>query len=390
MTLTRPQMLGALLTVLLAGAGGYAIATFTAAQPDAPDAAAARQADEKPEADHADDSLSLSPEVIRGAGIIVAPVKAGGLGAELLAPAVVTAPTSGQAALTARAAGAVTRIAVQLGDRVQAGQVLATVESREGAQIAADRSAAQARAALARQTLQRERILFRQKVTARADYEVAQAEAAVAEAEARRATAAAQAAGVSTDGRTVAVTSPIAGQIISVTGTLGAFVQPETELFRIADPHRIQVEASVKGSDAARIAPGDRALLELADGTGVEARVRSITSALSTETRAATAVLVPVGSQLRLGQTVRARIFPARAGGSSAIVVPEEAVQSLEGRNVVFVRTAEGFKTVTVTTGARSAGRIEIVTGLAPGASIATTNAFVLKAEMAKGAGEEH
>ena len=384
MTMTRPQILGALLALLLAGAGGYAIASFTASP--------VTSASEEPEAEaeHADEALTLSPEVIRGAGILVTPVQAGGLAAELLAPAVVTAPTSGQAVLTARAAGAVTRITAQLGDVVRAGQVLAVVESRDAAQIASERSAAEARAALARQTLKRERTLYEQKVTARADYELAQSEAAVAEAEARRAVAAARAAGVTADGRTATVTSPISGQLTSVSAVLGAFVQPEAELFRIADPSRVQVEASVKGADAGRIAAGDRARIELADGTTVDARVRSITAALDGETRAATAVLVPAGGQLRLGQTARARIFPARAGGSTAIVVPEDAVQSLEGRSVVFLRTAEGFKPVTVTTGARSAGRIEIVSGLAPGASIATTNAFVLKAEMAKGAGEEH
>lgn len=390
MTLTRPQMLGAALALLLAGAGGYAIATFTSAQAAAPIAATSEDHEEEAGGEHAADALVLAPEVIRGAGIIVSSVQAGGLAAELLAPAVATAPTSGQAVLTARAAGAITRISAQLGDVVRPGQVLAVVESRDAAQIAADRSTAVARASLARQTLQRERTLFEQKVTARADYELAQSEAAVAEAEARRATAAAGAAGVSADGRAVVVTSPIAGQITALPATLGSFVQPETELFRIADPRRIQVEASVKGSDAGRIAPGDRAVLELADGTAIEARVRSVTSALDSETRAATAVLVPAGGTLRLGQTMRARIFPARTGNSTAIVVPEDSVQSLEGRSVVFVRTAEGFKPVTVTTGARSAGRIEIVSGLAPGASIATTNAFVLKAEMAKGEGEDH
>lgn len=388
MTLTRPQILGAATALLLAGAGGYAIASFTSSPPAGPVAVADEEGGE--ESEHAAEALKLSPEVIRGAGIIVSPVQSGGLAAELLAPAVVTAPTSGQAVLTARAAGAVTRISAQLGDVVRAGQVLAVVESRDAAQIASERSAAEARAALARQTLKRERSLYEQKVTARADYELAQSEAAVAEAEARRAAAAARAAGVTSDGRAVSVTSPIAGQITALRATLGAFVQPETELFRIADPRRIQVEASVKGADAGRIAAGDRALVELADGTTVEARVRSITTALDGETRAATAVLVPSGGGLRLGQMARARIFPARTGSSTAIVVPEDAVQSIEGRSVVFVRTTDGFKPVTVTTGARSAGRIEVVSGLTPGASIATTNAFVLKAEMAKGEGEGH
>ena len=70
-------------------------------------------------------------------------------------------------------------------------------------------------------------------------------------------------------------------------------------------------------------------------------------------------------------------------------MVPEEAVQSLNARDVVFVRTAKGFKATPVTTGQRSAGRIEIVSGLSAGQTIASKNAFLLKAELGKGAGEE-
>jgi cobalt-zinc-cadmium efflux system membrane fusion protein len=74
---------------------------------------------------------------------------------------------------------------------------------------------------------------------------------------------------------------------------------------------------------------------------------------------------------------------------SNAIVIAEEALQTLEGRDVVFVRTKEGFRARTVTVGQRSAGRVEIRSGLKAGETIATTNAFLLKAELGKGAGEE-
>jgi cobalt-zinc-cadmium efflux system membrane fusion protein len=70
--------------------------------------------------------------------------------------------------------------------------------------------------------------------------------------------------------------------------------------------------------------------------------------------------------------------------------VPDEAVQSVEGRDVVFVRTAKGFEARPVTVGQRSAGRAEIVSGLTAGQSIAARNAFLLKAELGKGEGEEH
>lgn len=171
---------------------------------------------------------------------------------------------------------------------------------------------------------------------------------------------------------------------------MGAFVQPETELFRIADPKLIQVEASIGAADAPRIAPGDRAVVETADGRTIESTVRSITPGLSAESRTATAVLDVPPAGLQPGQSVRARIIPRVAAASGAIVVPDEAVQTVEGRDVVFVRTAKGFEARAVTVGQRSAGRAEIISGLTAGQIIASRNAFLLKAELGKGEGEEH
>ncbi|KAK0331404.1 hypothetical protein LTR94_029069, partial [Friedmanniomyces endolithicus] len=127
------------------------------------------------------------------------------------------------------------------------------------------------------------------------------------------------------------------------------------------------------------------AIIDLPDGSTTSARVRAVTPTLSGETRAATAVLDVIGGRLQPGLAVRVRLFPSRSGASTAIVVPEEAVQSLNGRDVVFVRTPKGFKATPVTTGQRSAGRIEIVSGLGAGQTIATKNAFLLKAELGKG-----
>jgi len=381
MTQDRTRLMaGVTAAVLLAAAGGYGIAKLT-------DRPAPVEATRNEGATAG--AVALSPQAIAAAGIVVQPVASGGLAGEVLAQATVTGAPGGQAVLTARAAGAVTRIYKRLGDPVRAGEVLAVVESREAAQIAADRSVASAKATLAQRSLAREKSLFEQRVSPRVDYEQAQAEAQAASAEARRAETAAGAARVTADGRGVVVSSPISGRVTAASASLGAFVQPETELFRIADPQLVQVEAAISGADAPRIAPGDRAVIELADGRAVEGRVRSITPSLSVETRTATAVLDVPPLGLQPGQSVRARIVPRVAGRSTAIVAPEEAVQRVGGRDVVFVRTAAGFRTVPVTVGQRSAGRAEIVAGLVAGQSIAVRNAFLLKAELGKGEGEE-
>ncbi|AQR75100.1 efflux RND transporter periplasmic adaptor subunit [Sphingomonas sp. LM7] len=385
MTFNDKRLLGGVSgAVLLAAIGGFTVARYTTPAPTAQEPAAAEEA---PEA--APDSLTMTGEAIKAAGIQTEAVSAGGLGAEIVSQATVTASPSGEAMVTARAGGAVTRVFKRLGDPVRAGEALAIVESREAAQIAAERTSANAKAVLAQKGLAREQYLYRQRVSARVDLEQAQAEAAAANAEARRAQAAAGAANVTSDGRGVIVASPISGRVTSTAVTLGAFVQPETELFRVADPRLIQIEAPVGSMDAGRIAAGDTAVVEMANGRTVNARVRAVTPTLSGETRAATAVLDVAGGELQPGLAVRVRLKPSRGETTTAIVVPEEAVQSLEGRDVVFVRTPQGFRAVSVTLGRRSAGRVEVLTGLSNGQTVATRQAFLLKAELGKGAGEE-
>lgn len=376
---------GAAAIALVAAAGGFGIARLTNGEPTAPTTEAAEEHEEE-----SSDTVEITAAAIKDAGIATETVGGGGLAAEIVSQAVVTASPTGEAIVTARAGGAVTRVLKRLGDPVRAGEALAIVESRDAAQISSERTSANARAVLAQKGLARERYLYQQKVSPRVDLERAQAEAAVAAAEARRAQLAAGAANITSDGRGVVLASPISGRVTATTVRLGAFVTPETELFRISDPRQIQIEAAVGPDDASRLAPGDRAIIELSEGRTIEAHVRSVTPTLSGETRSATAVIEVPSAGLQPGLAVRVRLMPSRGGSTTAIVVPEEAVQSVNGADVVFVRTPKGFQARPVRTGQRSAGRVEILSGLTPGMTIATTNAFLLKAELGKSAGEEH
>lgn len=385
MTPSQTRLLaGVAAAVLLAGAGGYGLARLT----QAPASPAAEEHGEEHEGAEGG-VVPMQPDIVRASGITVEQVRAGGLASEILASATASPAPGGEASISAGVSGRVVRINARLGDPVRAGQVLATIESRDAAQIAADRAAANARAQLARRTLARERALNAQGVTPRMDLERAQAEAAAADAEVRRAQAAASAANVSADGRSVVVISPISGRVTASAIELGAFVEPAVTLYHVADTSRVHVEVALPATDAARVAPGDRAVVDF-DGRSVEATVRSVTPGVDAISRTATAILDVGGLSLQPGQTGRVRLFPRSPGGATTIVVPDEAIQSVEGRDVVFVRTPTGFRAQPVVRGQTSAGRTEIVSGLRAGQSIATRNTFLLKAELGKGEGDEH
>jgi cobalt-zinc-cadmium efflux system membrane fusion protein len=366
--------------VLLAAVAGYGIARLTETQV----VASAEETEPAP------DTVKITDAGIRTSAITVATVNAGEISAAIPASATVDAAPDADAVLTARAAGTVTRIFKRLGDPVRAGETIALVESRDASSIAADRSAAAARVTLASRRVARERSLVSQGVSARADLETAQAELVVAHADARRASAAAGAARVTGDGQSVAVVSPIGGRVTAVTGNLGSFVSAETELFRVADPTRLQITASLPPADAARIRTGDRAELTTNDGLTVAGRIRSATGVVDPNSRQATVVISPSAgtSMLVPGQLVSARIFASGGSSRTGLTVPQDAVQTIGDRTVVFVRVPGGFRAQTVETGLRSGGLVEIRSGIRSGTAIATVNAFLLKAELLKESAE--
>lgn len=334
--------------------------------------------------------IRLTDAQMQTAEIALASVEAGDFG-ELIVPGTVRAAPSAVARLDARANGVVARILKTLGDPVRRGETVALLESAEAATLAEQVASAAARAQQARAAYDREKRLFEANVTARQDLESAQAALSVANAELTRARAAVQAAGVTRDGRSIAVTSPVGGRVTAAPAVLGSYVTAGTELFRVVDPSRLQIEAALSPADASKVAVGDVATISLPGGGQVDARVRSITPSVDAQTRASTAVLslrrAPPG--LQPDSFVEVRLTTEAVSGN-VLSVPADAVQDLNGRSIVFVRTNRGFRVAPVTTGQRSAGRMTILSGVTQGQQVASRNAFLIKAEIAKqGEGDE-
>jgi cobalt-zinc-cadmium efflux system membrane fusion protein len=343
---------------------------------------------------HGDDETSgdlvvLRPEQIEASRIEIQTVGRGAA-VELVFPATVATSPSSSARIDARASGVVLSLEKTLGDHVRKGETIARIESADAAALASQVNSARARVNELSAAYERERRLFEANVTARQDLESARANLEVAQSELARAQAAVAAAGVSDDGRSLSVTSPLSGRVTAAPIVLGSFVEAGEELYRIVDPSGMQVEVALPSTEAARIQPGDAAILNLPGKQEVGALVRSVTPSLDPASRSATAILslrraVP---SLQPGAFLQARIRPSGEVDPNRISVAEDAVQTVEGREVVFVRTKQGFQTRAVVVGARSGGRVTIKSGLEPGVMIATENAFLLKSELEKESAE--
>lgn len=310
--------------------------------------------------------------------------------AEVMAPAVVSAVPGSEATIIARASGTVAKINKRLGDPVKAGEVLAVVDSMEATGMTAERHMALAKVELARKNFQRESRLFEQGITPRQEMESAQSALAIAEAEADKANMLTKAARVGQDGHTILVVSPVNGRITTESVIIGSFVQPDSSLFRVADHTQIQIEAYVTATDLLRIEPGDKASLMTRTGKTVNATVRSLTPTVNGGNQAATVILIPDedSSSFVIGEGIQVRLH-TKVDSGKHLLISEDAIQNLEGQDVVFVRSEKGFKPVPVVVGTRSGGLAEILSGIEKDTPVATVNAFLIKAEMIKSSPED-
>ena len=101
----------------------------------------------------------------------------------------------------------------------------------------------------------------------------------------------------------------------------------------------------------------------------------------------ALATLPNAGARWRVGETVRASVAVGGAGTQAVLAVPRNAIQTVEDKPTVFVRTSEGFAARHVVLGLANGSEVMVLSGLAAGDSVAVANSYVLKAELAKGEG---
>lgn len=348
----------------------------------APEKAADAPAEHKEE----EGSIHLTAKQITAAGIeIVRPV-AGGAGVLTLPASIESDPQATQV-VSAAIGGRVVALNRNLGQAVGRGEVMAVIESRDAAGLRAEVEAAQARAALARSNLAREERLFKLKVSPERDViaaRTAMTEANIALRLAQQQVAAAGVGGGSLN--RIGVVAPIGGQVTARSVVLGQTVAPDAELFRVADLGRVAINLKLSPADAGKVRVGMPVEVRSGDRRG-QARVEFVSPVLDEATRLvpAVALLANGGALWRPGEPVTAAIQVGAA--NDMITIPESALQTVEGKTVVFVRTAEGFRAVQVAIAARGGGQATI-TGLSGRESIAGEGSFTLKAELGKGEAE--
>lgn len=341
--------------------------------------------------------VKLSPAALEKSGIETRAAGPGKVAVTLSLPGELSVNADALAHVSPRVGGAVREVKKTLGDTVKKGDVLATVDSRELAEIQQELSAAKARLELAKASFQRQEKLYGEKIAAEKDYLAAKQALAEAEIDYRSASQKLRAAGAGGGGGTYQLVAPLDGTIIEKHVNVGEVVKDDTPAFVIADLSKLWVNVTVYAKDLSKVRTGQRVTVraEGIDGA-VEGTIDYVGHVVGEATRSATArvVLPNPGPAWRPGLIVTALVAVEEV--DAAVVVADEAIQTVEGKSVVFVKEGDAFEARPVTLGRTGNGDpaarvVEITGGLAAGDVYVAKNSFLLKAELGKSeAGHEH
>lgn len=288
-----------------------------------------------------------------------------------------------------RVGGLVAVVKVDLGQTVRKGDVLAVVESQALAELRSQLSAAQKRLNLAKITLEREKKLWEEKITAEQDYLAAGQ--AYSEAEISRnlvsekLTALGATSNNSNQSTRYEIKAPISGTVIEKTVAAGQTVQENDDLFVIADTSDVWVKAIIYPKDLANIKVGQKALVKAnafdAQGEGV---IASIGAFVGEQTRTATAriVLNNTSGVWRSGVFVDVTLDTDEA--EVPVAVKADAIQSIRDWTVVFGRYGNYFEARPVELGRSDGNMVEVLSGLSAGEQYAAGNSFAIKADIGK------
>jgi Cu(I)/Ag(I) efflux system membrane fusion protein len=183
--------------------------------------------------------------------------------------------------------------------------------------------------------------------------------------------------------RTITLSAPATGFVLEKNVALGAYVTPETLLYRVVDLARVFVIADVPSSDAAQVVRGQKARFHPASRAErmVEGEVDLVYPSVAGEART-----------LRLRLSVDNRklgLMPGEYGtlelalGATELVwVPRDALIDTGLSRYVFVEVRPGrYEPRAVTTGAATAERVSISSGLTAGERVVSGATFLLDAE---------
>lgn len=282
-----------------------------------------------------------------------------------------------QATVSAQATGRVATLQVKVGDKVRAGQVLATIDDRD-TQTGVARSQAQvaqseAELANAQANVQRTRDLRKQGFVSQAALDVAESQFKAAQAARAGAGAGAQQARLAQS--FTQITAPFDGYVLETLAQAGDLAVPGKPVATVYAPQPLRVVVQVPASMAQTARTAKSIELQVS-GSGdaaqwvAPASQQGVTAADPVSQTLTWKMDVPAGvaAQMMPGQQTRVRFV---GGAAQRMVVPQTAVLRRGELTGVYVATDKGFVLKAVRLGAAHGDSVEVVAGLKAGDAVA-------------------
>jgi cobalt-zinc-cadmium efflux system membrane fusion protein len=314
------------------------------------------------------------------------------------------------AQITSLLEGQVVSLGAELGTAVRKGQLLATIHAPALAQAKTAFLQAAARAELTAREHDRARLLLQQEAVdqkeasrRKADFEQARIDYGVAESSLHsfgldqlQVDALLRRARQPAEGNRhedladpyLRLTSPIDGRVIERDAITGQHILPDHALFTVSDLSRLWAVLDAREPDLPFLAEGRAVRIRTslyADRTW-DGRVLHVGDVVDEKSRTVKIRVETTNSGLRLkpNMFVQGEVLGA-VGTREVLTLPADAVQTINGEPVVFVRTApDRFAARPIEIGERAGDRRVIAKGLDGSESVVVTGAFTLKAEFLK------
>lgn len=308
--------------------------------------------------------------------------------------------------------GVVEQVAVRLGDRLGAQQALATMDSIELGQLIGEYQSQRANLRqveadldVRRRGLERAEALIKLEAVAqqtvdmrRAEFKNAEAAVASQRANITRveeqihrfgvsdqdlaARGAEQAEGTHRVASHTVLRAPFSGVIIKSDISIGEIVEPERELFTLANLSSLWVLGDVYEKDLAKVIAGTPVTITVETYTDrtFSGRLTYVGDTIDPQTRTAKVRVVVANPDNALKLDMFAKLSIPTRDRRTALTVPTRAIQTIDGQPVVFVRASPSrFERRNVTLGATAGDVVEVRSGIAAGNAIVGTGSFYLK-----------
>jgi len=341
-----------------------------------------------------------SPAIARTAGFRYEQIGMSDLSREIERNAEIVYNASKYARLSSRAPGVIVEVHKDLGDRIEKGEVVATVDSIILGSAKADLLQSSELLALWQANAEREHSLMQKGASTERALLEAQTHLAEARIAVSRAKQQLRNLGLSDEdiarvtqesdtGSLLRITAPFDGTLVERSAVMGEVVDENDMLFALADTGLMWAMIDLSERDLAAVRLGQGVVFRI-DGIPdreFPGRLTWISTQLDKKTRTikARAELDNGDQMLKAFMFGRATIIAG--GGTRAVTVPKSAVQWDGSCNIAFVRTSEDgttYQPVQLTLGFDTGDRYEVLSGLSGGETIVTAGSFILKNELLK------